>query len=312
MGANGDGTYYICGAGRQFGWNAGQFVEAQNGIGISNAAIMMAKAAGYNYLEVAIRATNWFSVTNKPVYNAYAATNQAYCDMVKVEGDYIVIDFSNINQTEGYTLFATCGNVVHVKSAKFVKTPVTENVDYASILYGYGRNENGNGRDTFAPAIKYFDNNNGSGGMYWAQNSYAEIQKYLGINASRTEGYSSDVAFFGTRDNGTAGCMYLKDYEGDSGVAIIEQALAAGMTKIIVTVYVSNKDATVYYWAQAREWESNIKTEGAVAQIDENGFATVEIDISNFDAANANYLTLPMVDGNQGDWMAYMSIKFAK
>ena len=312
MGANSDGTYYISATGRQFGWNAGNFIESQNGIGISNAVIQQAKATGYNYLEVAVRATNWFTVSNKPVYNAWAGTHQAYSDMVKLEGDYIVIDFSNITELTGYTLFATCGNVVHLKSAKFVKTPVTENVDYASILYGYGRNEQGNGNSTWAPGIKYFDNNNGTAGMYWAQNNKAVIQQYLGINASRTEGFSSDVAFFGTVDNGTPGVMYLKDYDSDTGVPTIEQAKASGMTKIIVKVWVSNTNASVYYWDKAREWESGLASEGSTATIDENGFATVEIDISNFDAASANYLTLPMIDGENGDWMAYMSIKFAK
>lgn len=312
MGANEDGTYYICGQGRQFGWNAGQFVEAQNGIGISNAVIQQAKAAGYNYLEVAVRATNWFSVSNKPVYNAWADTHQAYCDMVKDAGDYIVIDFSNITETEGYTLFATCSNVVHIKSAKFVNTPVTENVDYASILYGYGRNENGNGNSPYAPGEKYYDNNNGKGGMYWAQNDKAVLQQYLGINTSRTEGFSSDVAFFGTVETGTGATMYLKDYDSDIGVTTVEQAKASGMTKLIVTVWVSNTNASVYYWAEAREWESGIASGGAKATIDANGFATVEIDISNFDATSANYLTLPALFGNSGDWMAYMSIKFAK
>ncbi len=315
MGANGDGTYYICGAGRQFGWNAGNFVEAQNGIGISNALVMQAKEAGYNYLEVAVKATNWFSVSNKPVYNAWATTNQEYCDMAKPEGDYIVIDLSNIEQTNDYTLLATCSNVVHVMNARFVNTPVTENVDFASILYCYAANENGNGNSPNGAITKYIDNNNGKGGMYWAQNSKAGIQKYLGTNLVREpENYSADVGFMGTTDLGNGATVYLKDHVGDtnSGNPTVEQALASGMSKLVVTVYVSNVDAKVYYWDKAKEWEANIESEGALATIDENGFATVTIDISEFDAANANYLTLPYLKGNNGDWMAYMSIKFAK
>ena len=268
-------------------------IRAGSGIAVSNALVAEAKAAGYNYLEVGIDSDSgvWISANALPATGTYSSTNQAFYDMI-TGSECVVLDLTNITSDSGYSQIAGVNQyAVHLCSAKFVTDPITENINFGSSWYCYNTTFN-----------TYFADSNGYGGFKWAaQSNFSYMLPFAGKNVSREVGdYSTDTGALGAQ--WASGNVTAQNY---MKAAYVKAGIAAGYTKLAVKVAVSGTDK-VYYWANARQWETNIKTEGAWTDVDDDGLATMYIDISAFDNG-WNYLTLPAIDSG---YIAYLDIHF--
>ena len=299
MGANADGTTYVCGEGRQFGWNELNFVEGQNGLGLSNAIIAEAKKAGFNYLELKLRPTSWGNADLRPNGTTYSSTHEAYADMVAPGGDYVVVDLTNVSTTEGYTLLATCGNIVQVFGAKFVKQAITENVNYATAWYTYRDKYSDKYYAAYHGDFAKFRWNN-EGGWDWTT-------PYMGTNTNRdgeTTPYSTDAGGMAAALNGssltTNGWYFSKDE--------VQKALSLGFTKMKVSLIATGVDKIYYAEATAKDESSATSTVDVV-----DGKATFEITLADTSGIDWPWTALAyMMDSDGEGKMMLTGLYFSK
>lgn len=266
-------------------------------VGLQNSAIQAAKALGYNYLEVTLSNEGYWAVADALTDEAYSGFHQVY-DPARITYSF-VIDFSAVTKTEGVSQFCFKNSSTapfYVTNARFTKNSVSELVNYASI--GYNKDHDG-----INPYATYFADNNGQGGFKWAQNSFSYAQPFLGTNVDLTEGFSADVGCAGNWTNSGFAGIYIR-------TKIVKAAQEQGFKKIVVTCAVNGVDC-VYYWAQARDWENNIDTQGVCAQVDANGIVTVEIDITKYNS-NEPWTSMPFIKAASTSQIMYPDIHFSK
>ena len=299
MGANSDGTYYISGAGRQFGWNAGNFIESQNGIGISNALVMEAKASGFNYLEMQVKPTSWGSADLTPNGTIYNGKLQAYADFCAPGGDYLVFDLSYVTGTEGYTMLAGCGNIVQVRAAKFVKEAITENVNFASAWFAY--------ENTYIAGMT--DRSKCYSG--WDA-GWDFAMPYAGSNMGKQAGeeLSKDPTYWGCKLQ--AGASWSPDMDAAYITRdIIMQAMELGYTKMTVSVLANEVDKVYYKTTTSRD-ETGVLTDGAYVEV-VNNQASFEITLADPSSFTWKWTLLAAIyDTDCVGYMMFKSITFSK